>query len=423
MFSFVRQLFKGKDLRNKVLIVAALLIVTRLFASIPIPGADQEKLRLFFAQNQFLGLVNLFSGGALSNFSIAMLGVGPYITATIILQLLTMVFPSIKTMYYEEGEQGRQKFNQYARLMTAALAAIQGFSFLSYLKTQGVVASLSPFDLVVNIFLITAGSMFLMWLGELITEQKIGEGVSLIIFSGIIAGLPTSLRTNILTFDPSQIPSYVIFIALALVTIVGVVLINDAERKIPVNYAKRVRGMKMYGGANTYLPIRVNQAGVIPIIFAISLLLFPGMIAQVLALTKNPAILQLAAQTQALLNNQAVYGISYFVLVFIFTYFYTMITFEPNEISKNLQKQGGFIPGIRPGQNTASYLSQVLNRITFPGAIFLGVIAVLPLIVQAITGVTSLRLGGTSLLIVVSVALDTLRQIRAQLLMREYDTF
>jgi len=354
MFSFVRQLFKGKDLRNKVLIVAALLIVTRLFASIPIPGADQEKLRLFFAQNQFLGLVNLFSGGALSNFSIAMLGVGPYITATIILQLLTMVFPSIKTMYYEEGEQGRQKFNQYARLMTAALAAIQGFSFLSYLKTQGVVASLSPFDLVVNIFLITAGSMFLMWLGELITEQKIGEGVSLIIFSGIIAGLPTSLRTNILTFDPSQIPSYVIFIALALVTIVGVVLINDAERKIPVNYAKRVRGMKMYGGANTYLPIRVNQAGVIPIIFAISILLFPGMIAQVLALTKNPAVLRFAVQTQALLNNQAVYGISYFVLVFIFTYFYTMITFEPNEISKNLQKQGGFIPGIRPGHNTAS---------------------------------------------------------------------
>jgi len=423
MFSFVRQLFKGKDLRNKVLIVAALLIVTRLFASIPIPGADQEKLRLFFAQNQFLGLVNLFSGGALSNFSIAMLGVGPYITATIILQLLTMVFPSIKTMYYEEGEQGRQKFNQYARLMTAALAAIQGFSFLSYLKTQGVVVSLSPFDLVVNIFLITAGSMFLMWLGELITEQKIGEGVSLIIFSGIIAGLPTSLRTNILTFDPSQIPSYVIFIALALVTIVGVVLINDAERKIPVNYAKRVRGMKMYGGANTYLPIRVNQAGVIPIIFAISILLFPGMIAQVLALTKNPAVLRFAVQTQALLNNQAVYGISYFVLVFIFTYFYTMITFEPNEISKNLQKQGGFIPGIRPGQNTASYLSQVLNRITFPGAIFLGVIAVLPLIVQAITGVASLRLGGTSLLIVVSVALDTIRQIRAQLLMREYDTF
>ena len=423
MFSFVRQLFKGKDLRNKVLIVAALLIVTRLFASIPIPGADQEKLRLFFAQNQFLGLVNLFSGGALSNFSIAMLGVGPYITATIILQLLTMVFPSIKTMYYEEGEQGRQKFNQYARLMTAALAAIQGFSFLSYLKTQGVVVSLSPFDLVVNIFLITAGSMFLMWLGELITEQKIGEGVSLIIFSGIIAGLPTSLRTNILTFDPSQIPSYVIFIALALVTIVGVVLINDAERKIPVNYAKRVRGMKMYGGANTYLPIRVNQAGVISIIFAISILLFPGMIAQVLALTKNPAVLRFAVQTQALLNNQAVYGISYFVLVFIFTYFYTMITFEPNEISKNLQKQGGFIPGIRPGHNTASYLSQVLNRITFPGAIFLGVIAVLPLIVQAITGVASLRLGGTSLLIVVSVALDTIRQIRAQLLMREYDTF
>ncbi len=421
MFDFLRQLFRARDIRNKILVVALLLVVVRLFSAIPIPGADQEKLRLFFAQNQFLGLVNIFSGGALSNFSIAMLGVQPYITATIILQLLTMVFPALKLMYYESGEQGRMQFNQYARVMTVFLAMLQGFAFLNFLKSQGVIASFVPLDLLVNILLITAGSMFIMWLGELISEQQIGNGVSLIIFAGIIAGIPTALSSAISLFDASQIPPYLLFSILGFATIVGVVLINDAERKIPVNYARRVRGMKVYGGASSYLPLKVNQAGVIPIIFAISILLFPGFIAQILTISRNPALLKAAQVLQSFLNDRLLYGILYFLLVFVFTYFYTVITFEPNEISQNLQKQGGFIPGIRPGQNTAAYLGQVLNRITFPGAIFLGLIAVLPLMVQGTTGLSSLRLGGTSILIVVSVALDTIRQIRAQLLMREYE--
>ncbi len=421
MFEFFRQLFRAKDLTKKILIVALLLVVVRLCAAVPIPGADQAKLKLFFAQNQFFGLVNIFSGGALSNFSVAMLGVQPYITATIILQLLTMVFPQLKLLYYEEGEQGRMKFNQYARVMTVFLAMLQGFAFLNYLKSQGVISAFTPIDLLLNIALITAGSMFIMWLGELISEQQIGNGVSLIIFAGIISGIPTAISSNIAVFDPSQIPSYLAFAAIGLITIVGVVLINDAERKIPVNYARRVRGMKVYGGVSSYLPLKVNQAGVIPIIFAISILLFPGFIAQILAVSKNQALLNIATSLQSFLNNQMLYGALYFALVFVFTYFYTVITFEPHEISQNLQQQGGFIPGIRPGQNTAAFLSQVLNRITFPGAVFLGLIAVLPLMVQGATGLSSLRLGGTSILIVVSVALDTIRQIRAQLLMREYE--
>ncbi len=417
------QIFRDKDLRRRILITLGLLLVFRVFASLPIPGADQERLAAFFSQSQFLGLVNVFSGGALSNFSLAMLGVGPYITATIILQLLTMIFPALKEMYYEEGEAGRAKFNQYARYLTVFLALIQGFSLLNYLKLNGVLGALSAFDIMRNIILITAGSMFLMWLGELISEQKVGNGISLLIFAGIVTDIPLSLRNNILTFDYSKLPAYLMFLVVALITLAGVVLINESERRIPVNYAKRVRGMRIYGGASSYLPLKVNQAGVIPIIFALSFLLFPGMLAQILQLSQNVTLLKIAASLQSLVNDRLFYGVSYFVLVFAFTYFYTVITFEPHEIANNLQKQGGFVPGIRPGTNTAQFLSKTLYRITFLGALFLALIAVLPLLVQGLTGITSLNLGGTSLLIVVSVALETIRQIRSQLLMREYEAF
>jgi len=352
-----------------------------------------------------------------------MLGIGPYITASIILQLLTMIFPAMKAMYYEEGEIGRAKFVRYTRFLTVFLAFFQGFAYLNLLKRQGVIGVLEPFDLFRNIILVTAGAIIFMWLGELISEQKIGSGSSLIIFAGIISDFPQVLRNNILTFDYSKIPSYLIFIALALVTIIGVILINESERRVPINYAKRVRGMKVFGGQNTYLPLKVNQAGVIPIIFAISILLFPGLIAQFLALSRNAFLVNAGVAIQGFFNDQLAYGISYFVFVFAFTYFYTLVTFDPSEISKNLQQQGGFIPGIRPGQNTAEFLSKILFRITFLGAIFLGIIAVLPLGVQGITGITSLTLGGTSLLIVVSVALDTVRQLRAQMLMRDYEAF
>ena len=417
------QIFRDRDLRKRVFITLALLLVFRVFASLPIPGADRVRLAAFFGESQFLGLVNVFSGGALSNFSLAMLGVGPYITATIILQLLTMIFPALKEMYYEEGEAGRAKFNQYSRYLTVFLALIQGFSLLNYLKLNGVLSALGSFDIARNIILITAGSMFLMWLGELISEQKIGNGISLLIFAGIVTEIPLSIRNNILTFDYSKIPGYLMFAVVALITLAGVVLINESERRIPVNYAKRVRGMKIYGGASSYLPLKVNQAGVIPIIFALSFLMFPGILAQIMQLSKNVYLLKVALTLQTLVNNPLFYGITYFVLVFAFTYFYTIITFEPNEISNNLQKQGGFIPGIRPGTNTAQFLSKTLYRITFLGALFLALIAVLPLLVQGLTGVTSLKLGGTSLLIVVSVALETIRQIRSQLLMREYEAF
>ncbi|MEW5805207.1 MAG: preprotein translocase subunit SecY [Patescibacteria group bacterium] len=423
MFKAILSLFKAKDLRKKILIVTGLLLVTRFFAAVPVPGADTERLKAFFLQNQYLGLVNIFSGGALANFSVAMLGIGPYITASIIFQLLTMIFPSLKEMYYEQGEAGRAKFVRYTRFLTVVLAFIQGFAFLSYLKNQGVILELSGFELFRNLSLITAGSVIFMWLGELISEQKIGNGSSLIIFAGIVTDLPNAIRTNIITFDYSQIPSYLIFLVLGLVTIGSVVLINEAERRVPISYAKRVRGMKVYGGANTYLPLKINQAGVIPIIFAISILLFPGLLAQILSLSKNETLLKLALNLQSFFNNQLIYGFSYFILVFAFTYFYTLITFDPNEISKNLQHQGGFIPGIRPGQNTAEFLGRILYRITFLGAIFLGIIAILPLAVQSMTGISTLTLGGTSLLIVVSVALETVRQLRAQLLMREYEAF
>ncbi|MDP1629752.1 MAG: preprotein translocase subunit SecY, partial [bacterium] len=344
-----------------------------------------------------------------------------YITASIIMQLLTMIFPQIKAIYHEEGEAGRRKFEQYTKYLAVPLAAVQAFALLSLLQRQQIIGSLGPERLFFQIIIIVAGTMFLMWLGDLITEKKIGNGISLLIFAGIVSQLPVNIRQAVLTYSPSQIPNYFAFAVIALIVIAGVVIINEGQRKIPVSYAKRVRGMKIYGGVSSYLPLRVNQAGVIPIIFAISILLFPQMISQVLAAVEVPLLAPIADFLQKLLQNQWLYGISYFTLVVLFTFFYTSITFEPNEISKNLQKQGGFIPGIRPGSFTAEFLSKILYRVTLAGAFFLGSIAVLPLMIQGGTGVAAFALGGTSLLIVVSVALETMKQIKAQLVMREYE--
>jgi len=425
MLSKLAQLWTIRDLRAKVLFVLLMLAVFRVLAVIPVPGINLEQLRAFFGSNQFFGLLNIFSGGALSNFSIAMLGVGPYITATIIMQLLGMIFPNVKAMMYEEGEAGRARFNQYSRLLTVPLALVQGYGFMALLRSQaeGLLGPLSTLEVARNLILVTAGSVLLMWIGELITEKKIGNGVSLIIFAGIVADAPNVLRQNIATYDPSKIPSYLTFLIVSLIVIAGVVLINEAERKIPVNYAKRVRGTRMYGGVSTYLPLKVNQAGVIPIIFALSILLFPTILSQILSATKNLFMLKISLWLQAFMNDQLNYAIFYFLLVVIFTFFYTLVTFEPNEIANNLQKQGGFIPGIRPGNTTAEFLSRILYRVTLAGAIFLGVIAVLPIGVQAATHLKTLSIGGTSLLIVVSVALETMRQIESQLTMREYEGF
>lgn len=417
-------LFKNKELRKKLLFVLFLFVVFRIAANIPIPGIGLDELKKFFAQNQVFGLLNLFSGGALSNFSIVLLGLGPYITSTIIFQLLTMIFPALEKLYKEEGEAGRQKFNQYARLATIPLAVFEGYGMLSLFQRQGIIAQLDPLTLISSIITIAAGAMFLMWLGEIISEQGMGNGISLLIFAGIVASLPSNIFQTFVTWDPSKIPSYILFFGLAIAIIAGVVLITEARRNIPVSYAKRVRGMKMYGGVSTYLPLNVNPAGVIPIIFALSILLFPGMIAGFFG--GSPGIVgTIANYAGAFFNNVWVHGVLYFLLVILFTYFYTAVTFDPKTISENLQKMGGFVPGVRPGKSTTDFLKHILNRVLFTGAISLGLIAVLPSIVAGMTGVTGFTflIGGTSLLIIVSVILDTLRQINAQLQMREYETF
>jgi len=420
----VIQVFRIRDLRKKILFVLGVFIVFRLMANLPMPGIDIENLKSFFDQFQIFGLLNLFTGGTLSNLSIIMLGLGPYITATIIMQLLTMIFPPLERMYKEEGEAGRQKFNQYGRFLTVPLAMMQGYAMLTLLQKQGAIGALTPTIILTSVVTVTAGCLFLMWLGELITERGIGNGVSLLIFAGIIAMVPQSIREVLIKWEPSQLPAYLLFLGMALLIIAGVVMINEGRRNIPVSYAKRVRGMRMYGGVSTYLPLNVNPAGVIPIIFALSIMLFPGMVANFLS--GAPGMVGSVAQYVGdLFENAWVYGILYFLLVCLFTYFYTAVTFDPKSISSNLQKMGGFVPGIRPGESTANFLHYILNRVLLIGALFLGTIAVLPSVIGGVTGITvfSFLIGGTALLITVSVVLETMRQINAQLQMREYETF
>lgn len=413
MFKKILEIFKTKELRNKILFILFVFAVFRLMANIPIPGIDVARIREFFAGNQFFGLMNLFTGGALDNVSIVMLGLGPYITAVIIFQLLTMIFPQMEKLYKEEGEAGRQKFNQYCRIAAVPFALVQGYSMIFFLKAQGAIGALDPLVMIAAVLSIVAGSIILMWLGELISEKGLGNGVSLLIFAGIVADFPNNIRRMFITFDQTQIFSYILFGLLSLLVIAGVVLINEGRRNIPVSYAKRVRGNKMYGGASTYLPLNINPAGVIPIIFAMSLLMIPSMLSSFLgwdAITN-------------FLNNPWAYGIIYFILVFAFTFFYTAVTFDPKSVSTNLQKMGGFIPGIRPGENTAQFLQSILNKVLVIGATSLGLIAVMPLIIQGITGIQefAFMIGGTALIIIVSVALETMRQIDSQLEMREYD--
>jgi preprotein translocase subunit SecY len=415
------QVFKIPDLRKKVLIVAGLLVGFRFMAAIPMPGIDTARLADLFASNQLLGFLNLFSGGALDSLSIMMLGVGPYITATIVMQLLTMIFPAMKAMYYEEGAQGRAKFNRYSRFLTVPLAALQSYGFLTLLNQQGVFTEFTFASVITNVIVAVAGSMVLIWLGELISEQKIGNGISLLIFAGIVSGLPQIIRTSLITYDPSTLPTYIAFIILSIIVIAGVTFVTEGERKIPVSYAKRIRGTRMMGGVSSYLPLRVNQAGVIPIIFAISIMLFPQFLAQMSVIISPEFGAWFNEWVTYLFNNQFIYGALYFFLVVVFTYFYTSVTFDPKEIAGNLQRSGGFIPGIRPGDPTREFIAKVVNRITLFGALFLGFIAILPIITQVVTGIATLTLGGTALLIVVSVALEAMKQIDSQLVMREYE--
>ncbi len=409
-----------RAIRNRVLFVLGALVVFRALASIPIPGVDHGVLAQFFSNNQFLGLLNIFSGGGLANLSIVMLGVGPYITASIIMQLLTVMSPKIKSLNTEEGEAGRAKFMQYGRLLALPFAILQGFGFLTLLQSQGVIVGLSTFDFIVNVILIVAGSMLLMWIGELVTEFGIGNGVSIIIFAGIVATLPQTVSQLIFSLDASQLPLYVGFAFVALAATYAVVVMTEAERPVPITYAKQVRGTKTYGGSQSYLPLRLNQAGVIPIIFALSILLMPQMVLNILSAFSLPWVPSAIATVNSLMANQYLYGGVYFVLVFAFAFFYTAVTFDPDQIAKNLQRNGAFVPGIRPGGNTSEYLGNLITRLTLVGATFLALVAVLPVGLQVITGVTALAIGGTALLIVVSVVLDLIRRIDAQVSLREY---
>ncbi|MFH2105279.1 MAG: preprotein translocase subunit SecY [Parcubacteria group bacterium] len=425
MLEKIVQIFKIKDLRKKIFYVLMMLVIFRLAAHIPVPGVDITVLKKFFESNQILGLLNMFTGGAMDNFSVVALGVGPYITSSIIMQLLVMVVPYLEKLQKEEGEAGRAKINKITRYATVPLAALQSYSMIALLQRsgQGIIGDIPLFNLITMVTIMTAGTVLLMWIGELMTEHGIGNGISLIIFAGIVSAVPQAIQQTIVNFDSSKLVDLVGFGIIAVVVIAGIVFITEGQRNIPISFARRVRGNKMYGGTSSHLPLKVNQAGVIPIIFAMSVMLLPGMVANFFANSPNELLSKTAQQTVALFDNQLFYGVFYFILVVLFTYFYTAVTFDPKQISENVQRQGGFVPGIRPGRHTAEYLQKTLSRITLTGAIFLGLVATLPFIMRAVLDIPSLVIGGTGILIVVSVVIETVKQIESQVVMRDYDKF
>lgn len=415
------KIFKVKELRKKILFTAIIFFVFRLFAQVPVPGVDIGSLKKIFAESQLLSLLDIFSGGTLANFSVLSLGLNPYINASIIMQLLQMVFPKLEELA-KEGESGREKINQYTRYLTVPLAAVQAFGIYILLLNSKILTSVSPLTLLSLVVSITAGTMFLMWLGELISEKGIGNGISMIIFAGIVGRLPISLFQQASVFDPSQIRNVIIFIIMALIVVVSIVIVTEARRPIKVQYSRR----SQQGGAtnSSFIPLRLNQAGVIPIIFAVSLILLPSTFARFFERSPNAILANIAQDMQrAFSPNGLVYNLSYFALVIAFTYFYTTVAFNTKQISEMLMKQGSFLPGIRPGSPTKKYLDYVSLRITLFGAVFLGLIAVLPSIGQSLTGITTLMIGGTGLLIIVSVILETTKQVESQLVMSDYDTF
>lgn len=422
MWDKLRQVWAVKDIRHNILFVVAMLVIFRLVAHIPVPGVNLVNLRALLEGNQLLGLLNVFSGGSMGNFSVIMLGVGPYITASIILQLLTMIVPRLEEIS-KEGESGQMRINMYTRFLAVPLALLQSYSTIQLLSrsSRPILMDLNFFRLTAIMLTITAGTMFLVWIGELISEKKVGNGISLLIFAGIVSALPNTIRTALVNYTSSDLSTFLIFGLIIILTVVGVVFINEGQRNIPVSYAKQVRGSRIYGGSSSHLPLRVNMAGVIPIIFAISLVLFPPLLAQLFVGAKSASVAHFATWIITTFQNPTIHAALYFLLVFGFTFFYTAVIFHPNKIAENLQQQGGFIPGIRPGKETEKYLEYTVNRINLVGATFLGLIAILPLLLQTALGTQSLAIGGTSILIVVSVAIETAKQIEAQVTMHEYD--
>lgn len=415
--------FRTPEVRKKILFTAGIFLVFRIFAHIPVSGVNVTQLKALFSQNQFLGLLDIFSGGTLANFSIMALGLNPYINASIIIQVLTMVFPKLEELQ-KEGDQGRRKINQYTRFLTVPLAVLQAIGMYALLGSQGIIGKLGPLELLGFMLTMVAGTMIAVWLGELITERGVGNGVSVLIFAGIVGSLPSIFGRTASTTDAQSMVSLAIFGALGLIVVSSVIIINEATRQITIHYAKRMRGNKAVGGQSTHLPLRLNQAGVIPIIFAVSLVLLPSLFANFMLSSRNASLVSVGQFITTWLDpNGLIYNILYFALVVGFTFFYTAVVFNPTKISEEVQKHGGFIPGVRPGKQTASYLNYILTRLTLVGAIFLGMIAVLPSAVRGVTGIENIALGGTGILIVVSVVLETYKSIEAQLVMRNYEGF
>lgn len=435
MFDAVLKAFTIPDLRRKLLFTVGILVIFRIIATIPVPGVNRAELRDYIEGNQLLGMLNLFSGSGLTNFSVVALGVYPYITASIIMQLMTPVIPRLNELS-NEGQQGRNVINKYTHYLTVPLAFLQGYgqAMLFSRTSVGGVPLLEDFGLFDSdtwlsslslLLTMTAGTMLLVWMGELITEYGIGNGISIIIFGGIIASLPRAIGGLLTGGTISEnIIGSVFFVILALGTVVSIVFVNEGQRRIPVHYAKRIRGGRQYGGNTTFIPLKVNSAGMIPLIFAVSIMVMPGLIANFLASSNRDWVRDLGGDLQRIFSpNNLMYQVIYFLLVVLFTYFYTMVIFYQQKIPDNLQRQGAFVPGVRPGKATADYLQRVIQRITLVGALFLGAVAIMPYIATQITGIQSLLISATSILIVVGVAVDTMRQLEAQLVMRNYEGF
>jgi preprotein translocase subunit SecY len=421
--ALIRRVVAVSELRRRLGFTAVVLLVFRLAAHVPVPGVEVDSLRQIFQTSPLLGLLDVFSGGTLANFSIMALGLNPYINASIILQLATMVLPSLEALS-KEGEYGREKINQYTRLLTVPLAVLQAAGVYALLKSQRLAGEVSPVSLLALVMTMTAGTMLLVWLGELITENGIGNGISMLIFAGIVGRLPVGLGQTASVVESSNVFNLAVFVIMAVAVIGAIVFVNEAARKVKIQYARRLSGSKTYGGQTTYLPLKINQAGVIPIIFAVSLVLLPSMIANFLQGVPNLGLMNLAREVNFIFRpNGAVYNVTYFLLVGAFTYFYTAVVFNPEKIAEEIKKHGGFVPGIRPGSATVSYLNYILVRITLAGAVFLGLIAILPAVAQNLTGLATMSIGGTGILIVVSVVLETVKQLEAMLIMRSYEGF
>jgi len=420
----LRPIWQVKQVRQKIIFTLGILTAMRFFSHIPLPGVNIAILKKLFAGNQFLGLLNIFSGGTLSNFSVVALGLAPYINASIVFQLLSFVFPYFEQLS-KEGEAGREKIERYTKLATIPLSVFQALGIYALLKNQGIINVLSPLDMVSFVVTLMAGTFLLVWFGSLVSEYGIGNGISLLIFAGIVSQMPQGIAQAFsVSYSAAAIFNLLLFLALSLLVVMGVIAVTEASRRVSVQYAKRVRGRKMYGGGSTYLPFKLNQAGVIPIIFAVSLVLLPSMVGRFLGQSGNETVARLALSLATLFTpGTVVYALVYFLLVVVFTFFYTMIIFDPKKIAEEIKKFGGFVPGIRPGKPTAAFLNYVSLRITLPGAIFLGTVAVLPTVVQGFTGIKSLAIGGTGVLIVVSVILETVKSVENMIQMRGYDKF